>query len=100
MSRALTARPDVGRALLSDPPTSDATATALLDRISQGLPGTTPTDGAWQWLLVVAPHTATPFDLAQTIGSALVVIGLALLVVGATDGWRRGRSRWSSARAR
>ena len=86
VSRALSDRPDVGRALLTDPPGRDADAAALLDRISQGLPGTTPTDGAWQWLLVVAPHTATPFDLAQTIGSALIVIGLALLVVGATRG--------------
>lgn len=86
VSRALTGRADVGRALLSDPPASDATAAALLDRISQGLPGTSPTGGAWAWLLVVAPHTATPFDLAQTIGSALAVIGLALLVVGATSG--------------
>lgn len=90
VSRALTARPQVGRALLSDPPAADPTAAALLDRISQGLPGTTPTDGAWQWLLVVAPHTATPFDLAQTIGSALVVIGLSLLLVGAT---RRAATR-------
>jgi hypothetical protein len=86
VSRALTSRPEVGRALLTDPPTGDESASALLDRISEGLHGTTPTDGAWQWLLVVAPHTATPFDLAQTIGSALAVIGLALLVVGATSG--------------
>jgi hypothetical protein len=86
VSRALTDRPGIGQALLTDPPAGDATAAALLDRISEGLPGTTPTGGAWEWLLVVAPHTATPFDLAQTIGSALVVIGLALLVVGATSG--------------
>lgn len=86
VSRALTGRADVGRALLSDPPASDPTPAALLDRISQGLPGTTPTDGAWQWLLVVAPHSATPFDLAQTIGSALAIIGVALLLVGATRG--------------
>jgi hypothetical protein len=32
---------------------------------------------------VVAPHSATPFDLAQTAGSALLVIGACLLVVGA-----------------
>lgn len=86
VSGLLTDRPAVGRALLTDPPAGDASAAALVDRISQGLPGTTPTDGAWQWLLVVAPHTATPFDLARTIGSALAVIGLALLVVGATSG--------------
>ncbi len=46
-----------------------------------GLYGSTPTDRA-AWLLVDAPHSATPFDLAQTIGSALAVIGACLLVVG------------------
>jgi Heparan-alpha-glucosaminide N-acetyltransferase, catalytic len=83
VSRVLTARSSVQEALLTRPPAPDVDATALLDRISSGLFGTTPTDGAWQWLLVVAPHTATPFDLLQTIGSALLVIGLALLVVDA-----------------
>ena len=81
VSRVLTARPSVQEALLTDPPVPDADAAALLDRISSGLFGTTPTDGAWQWLLVVAPHSATPFDLLQTTGSALLVIGLALLVL-------------------
>jgi hypothetical protein len=84
VSRTLTARPDVQQALLADPPAPEADAAALLDRISSGLPGTTPTDGAWQWLLVVAPHTATPFDLLQTIGSALLVIGAALLALSMT----------------
>ncbi len=86
VSRALTARAAVREALLLDPPATDPDAATLLDRISEGLPGTTPTDGAWPWLLVVAPHSGTPFDLAQTIGSALAVIGLALVVVGATSG--------------
>ena len=45
--------------------------------LDHGLYGTTPT-GSWWWLAVDAPHTATPFDLASTIGSALVVIGLSL----------------------
>ncbi len=43
-----------------------------------GLFGTTPT-GSWWWLAVDAPHTATPFDLAGTIGSALLVIGLSVM---------------------
>lgn len=51
-----------------------------LDSIATGMFGTTPT-GAWQWLLVVAPHSGTPFDLAQTIGSALAAIGACLLVL-------------------
>ncbi|MGZ5403335.1 MAG: heparan-alpha-glucosaminide N-acetyltransferase domain-containing protein [Nocardioides sp.] len=46
-----------------------------------GLFGTTPTD-EWAWLLLDAPHSATPFDLAGTIGSSLVVIGGCLLVAG------------------
>ncbi len=45
-----------------------------------GMFGTTPPDGDWDWLLVVAPHSATPFDLAQTIGSAVLVIACCLLL--------------------
>ncbi|GAA4803945.1 heparan-alpha-glucosaminide N-acetyltransferase domain-containing protein [Nocardioides caeni] len=48
--------------------------------------GTTPTGAAWQWLLTAAPHSATPFDLAQTIGSALIAIGLCLAVVAVLPG--------------
>ena len=47
--------------------------------LTHGLQGATPTQ-TWWWLGVDAPHTGTPFDLVHTIGSALVVIGLALLV--------------------
>ncbi|PWJ56471.1 Protein of unknown function [Quadrisphaera granulorum] len=43
------------------------------------LPGATPTT-TWAWLLVDTPHSATPFDLVGTTGSALVVLGAALLV--------------------
>ncbi len=49
----------------------------------RGLYGTTPTT-SWWWLAVVSPHSGTPFDLAQTIGSALAVLGLSLLAVRAT----------------
>jgi uncharacterized membrane protein len=61
----------VSRALV-DPAVSEPNAT--------GMHGTTPADGDWSWLLLVAPHSATPFDLAQTIGSALVVIAACLLL--------------------
>lgn len=81
LSDRLTSRADVQAALVEDPPTS-ATADQLLDRASEGLFGTTPTGGAWQWLLLDAPHTATPFDLAATIGSSVLVVGVALVVVG------------------
>ncbi len=86
VSNALTSRPSVIEPLLT---TNDAwpaaTGPELLNQISGGMYGNTPTGGAWEWLLVVAPHSTTPFDLAQTIGSALAVIGLCLLVVGALD---------------
>jgi uncharacterized membrane protein len=44
--------------------------------------GTTPTD-TWWWLVVAQPHSGTPFDLAHTTGTALAVLGLALLLAGA-----------------
>lgn len=53
---------------------------AELDAIAGGMFGQTPTD-SWDWLLVVAPHSTTPFDLLQTGGSAMLVIGACLLVV-------------------
>lgn len=54
---------------------------------SDGVPPPT----TWWWQAVAAPHTATPFDLAQTIGSALLVLGLALLL----GSWlEREASRW------
>lgn len=81
LSRMLTRPATVREALLSQPPAPDRDAAELLDRISVGMYGSTPTGGAWEWLLVVAPHSATPFDLVQTIGSALLVIGLLVLVV-------------------
>jgi hypothetical protein len=52
----------------------------LQQTLQHGLYGTTPT-GSWWWLAVVAPHSATPFDLAHTIGSALVVVA-ACVVLG------------------
>ena len=53
---------------------------AVASENATGMYGTTPADGDWDWLLLVAPHSATPFDLAQTIGSAVLVIALCLLV--------------------
>lgn len=52
----------------------------LLDHAG-GKFGQTPTD-RWDWLLLVAPHSTTPFDLLQTGGSAALVLGTCLLVVG------------------
>src|SRR6478735_5019059 len=57
---------------LADPAVAAENATVMF--------GTTPADGDWAWLLLVAPHSATPLDLAQTIGSAVLVIALCLLL--------------------
>ncbi|HET7475311.1 MAG TPA: heparan-alpha-glucosaminide N-acetyltransferase domain-containing protein [Dermatophilaceae bacterium] len=61
---------------------------ALEQRLIDGLHGTTPT-GSWWWLLVAAPHSATTFDLFHTAGSAMVVLGLCLLVA------RRWTRQWA-----
>ena len=79
LSAALLHLVDAGRVL----------GTEALRDAEGGLGGTTPTDGAWQWLLVAAPHSATPLDLAQTAGSAVAVIGVCLLLVGGSGA--RGR---------
>lgn len=47
--------------------------------------GTTPTD-SWWWLATAEPHSGAPFDLANTTGTALAVLGLMLLL-----------ARWSQA---
>lgn len=44
-----------------------------------GAAGTLPTT-SWWWLGVLAPHTTTPFDLTFTLGIALAVLGLSLMV--------------------
>ncbi|HUO45833.1 MAG TPA: hypothetical protein VM470_03255, partial [Acidimicrobiia bacterium] len=51
--------------------------------------GTTPTD-SWWYLAVVTPHSGSPFDLLHTGGSALVIIGLCLVVAS----WSRGAVGW------
>jgi hypothetical protein len=48
---------------------------------SVGAYGNVPTDTAW-WLASDAPHSTTPLDMAATTGSALLVLGLALLAAG------------------
>jgi uncharacterized membrane protein len=54
--------------------------------LQTGLFGTTP-PGTWWWLAVATPHTATPLDLAATIGSSLAVLGLFLLVLPRPSWW-------------
>lgn len=81
VSRWLTTRDAVAERLLEGaPPAQDIEG--LLDEISRGMFGQTPVEGSWAWLLVVAPHSSTPFDLAQTMGSAALVLGACLAVAG------------------
>jgi uncharacterized membrane protein YeiB len=47
--------------------------------------GTVPTTTPW-WLATDAPHSTTPFDLLHTTGTALAVIGAALLLVSVFRG--------------
>jgi uncharacterized membrane protein YeiB len=44
--------------------------------------GNVPTDTRW-WLATDAPHSSTPLDVAATTGTALLVLGLALLAAQA-----------------
>ncbi|MDO3395711.1 heparan-alpha-glucosaminide N-acetyltransferase domain-containing protein [Nocardioides sp. SOB44] len=84
LSHRLTEREDVLSALLPGVTARrgpEVAASRLREQVEGGLFGQTPVEGPWQWLLVVAPHSTTPFDLAQTIGSAVLVVALCLLLV-------------------
>lgn len=50
---------------------------AIALTLDRGLYGTAPT-GSWWWLVVTTPHTGTPFDLAHTIGTSLLVIAVSV----------------------
>ena len=97
VSRSLTEQPWVLRRLVPDAAQYGdvSTADAFVNAISGGMHGTTPAGGSWAWLLVVAPHSGTPFDLLETGASAALVIGLCLwLVTGLGDrSSPRGRDR-------
>ena len=84
VSRSFTDQPWVLRRLVPEAGRYGdvSTADAFLNAISGGLHGTTPAGGSWAWLLVVAPHSGTPFDLLQTGASAALVIGVCLWLVG------------------
>ncbi|HEU4514174.1 MAG TPA: heparan-alpha-glucosaminide N-acetyltransferase domain-containing protein [Nocardioidaceae bacterium] len=76
VSEALLTMPGARRALITTFTGPGAQETMDLT-LARGLYGTTPT-GSWWWLAVHAPHTATPFDLAHTIGTSLLVIAVAV----------------------
>lgn len=68
----------VQRALLRGQ--SEASWAALEERITPGLYGSPPVEGAWQWLFVAVPHSSTPFDLLATASLSLSVVGALLLL--------------------
>ena len=68
------------------PPTSPVAGQPLEVALVTGLFGTTPTT-SWWWLAVSGPHSGTAFDLVHTTGSALLVLGLCLLLAGAVGRW-------------
>lgn len=70
----------LGTAVLATRVSASLVDPAVASENATGMFGVTPADRDWDWLLVVAPHSATPFDLAQTIGSAVLVIATCLLL--------------------
>lgn len=86
VSDRLLARDGVARALDRDlyrflDRDQEATLVEIRRQIDGGMFGQTPVDGAWQWLLVSAPHASTTSDLLRTGGSAVAVTVAALLLV-------------------
>ena len=76
VSDLLIARPGVWGTLV-ETFVGPAAVESLSANLERGLYGTTPT-GSWWWLAVRAPHSGTPFDLAHTIGTSLLVIALCV----------------------
>ncbi|MBA2696838.1 MAG: DUF1624 domain-containing protein [Actinobacteria bacterium] len=66
---------------------------ALETTLRSGMFGTFPL-GSWWWLLVWSPHTGSVVDLVHTTGTAVLVLGLCLLVTGRSA--RAGRT-WQIA---
>src|SRR5690606_4731616 len=77
VSDRLLMRPQVLEQLAADIGTSDPEVVHRL--LNYGLFGFVPGGSNW-WLATVAPHSGTPFDLAQTIGAALAAIGICLVI--------------------
>lgn len=80
LSRVLLSRDDAWAALAATYPDQGVgeDPALLAATLTHGLHGTTPTD-SWWWMATIAPHSGSPLDLLQTIGSATAVVGLCLL---------------------
>jgi uncharacterized membrane protein len=70
--------------------TTQESAQAVAHRLATSSYGTSPT-GSWWWLGTAGRHSGTPADLLHTGGSALVVIGLCLVVAVAGSRSAAGR---------
>lgn len=78
LSAALLATEAARAALTASPDTSGVAWPQVRASLERSYYGTTPEDTAW-WLAIAEPHTGTPLDLAHTTGTALLVLGLALI---------------------
>ena len=78
-SQWLLRRPGATRALVDSAPEPGTTAEHLGRRLEESMFGTTPTE-SWWWLAVHTQHSGTPFDLVHTTGTAMLVLGLCLLL--------------------
>jgi uncharacterized membrane protein len=58
---------------------TDLDGREVADVVGQGRFGTVPTT-TWWWLATDAPHSTTPLDLLHTGGTALLVLGVLLLL--------------------
>lgn len=68
-----------GRRSLAEVATSSMSFQEYTELPMFGADGTLPADSLW-WLAVLSPHTATPPDLLFTIGIALAVLGVAIML--------------------
>lgn len=59
------------------------TSTEIERALTTSMYGTTPPT-TWWWLAVDAPHSGTPFDLLQTAGFAIALLGAVLLLARVT----------------
>lgn len=59
------------------------TSTEIERALTTSMYGTTPPT-TWWWLAVDAPHSGTPFDLLQTTGFAIALLGAVLLLARVT----------------
>jgi uncharacterized membrane protein len=77
-----------GRTELQAAALQSMSAEEYTDLLLWGPTGITPSD-TWWWLATVSPHSSTPLDLAFTIGVALAVLGVSILIGRTTTSWLR-----------